>query len=253
MLFLFLFLPLIILILLIAKSRGRTQISKSEIMNRPVDRPQPRLAACPCELCNGHIQFDATDFSKGERRNATCPHCGEETQLYVPQSPAGIPLPSPPSPIPPLLPHQAPLSVKGSILDFRVQSNSGTISGDDGRRYSFAGAEWRDANLPVRGARVDFEVREGNAVSIYLAGFSPPIGASNANVPSEYSGDYTSSDEGTIGGVCAGLAHKWGMNKGGLQVAFILLAFFWLFGLIVHIICWVAFKKLPTKGLKLVL
>ena len=157
-----------------------------------------------------------------------------------------------PSPVPPLLPHQAPLSAKGSILDFKVQSNSGIISGDDGRRYSFAGAEWRDANFPVRGSRVDFEVREGKAVSIYIAGFSPASGSPNANVPPDYSGYYTSSDESTIGGVCAGLAHKWGMNKGGLQVAFILLAFFWLFGLVVYIICWVAFKKLPTKGVKFV-
>jgi phage shock protein PspC (stress-responsive transcriptional regulator) len=144
------------------------------------------------------------------------------------------------------------LSVKGSVLDFRVQSNSGIISGDDGRRYSFAGAEWRDANLPVRGTRVDFEVREGNAVSIYVAGLSPPLGSSNANVPPEYLGYYTSSDESTIGGVCAGLAHKWGMSKGGLQVAFILLGFLYLFGLVVYIICWIAFKKLPTKGVKFV-
>ena len=250
MLFLFLFLPIIIL--LIAKSKGRTQISQSEIMNRPVDQPQPRLATCPCGLCNGHIQFDASGFSKGERRDATCPHCGMETQLYIPQFPVGSPPPSTPSPVPPLLPHQAPLSAKGNVLDFKVQSNSGIISGDDGRRYSFAGAEWRDANLPVRGSRVDFEVREGKAVSIYIASFSPASGSPNANVPPDYSGYYTSSDESTIGGVCAGLAHKWGMNKGGLQVAFILLAFFWLFGLVVYIICCVAFKKMPTKGVKFV-
>jgi phage shock protein PspC (stress-responsive transcriptional regulator) len=156
------------------------------------------------------------------------------------------------SSVPPLISNQAPFSVKGNILDFRVQSNSGTISGDDGRRYSFVGTDWKDAHLPVRGTRVDFEVRDGNAVSIYVAGFSPSRGSSIATGPSEYSGYYTSSDESTIGGVCAGLAHKWGMNKGGLQVAFILLAFFWFFGLIVYIICWIAFKRLPTKGVKFV-
>lgn len=33
--------------------------------------------------------------------------------------------------------------MKGQILDYSVQNNAGVISGDDQRRYSFTGAEWR--------------------------------------------------------------------------------------------------------------
>ena len=64
----------------------------------------------------------------------------------------------------------------GQILDFSIQTNSGIISGDDERRYSFTGAEWRDAANPARGMRVDFEAEENAAMAIYrVAG---PLGLS---------------------------------------------------------------------------
>ena len=31
--------------------------------------------------------------------------------------------------------------MQGTILDFSIQSNAGAISGDDGNRYTFSGAE----------------------------------------------------------------------------------------------------------------
>ena len=33
--------------------------------------------------------------------------------------------------------------MKGKILDFSIQSNSGAISGEDGERYNFDGADWK--------------------------------------------------------------------------------------------------------------
>ena len=33
--------------------------------------------------------------------------------------------------------------MKGSILDFSIQDNTGFITGDDNNRYSFSGADWR--------------------------------------------------------------------------------------------------------------
>jgi TM2 domain-containing membrane protein YozV len=61
--------------------------------------------------------------------------------------------------------------VKGRILDYSVQTNSGIISGDDGRRYTFVGAEWRGSSAPVRGMYVDFEAMQGGAEArdIYVA------------------------------------------------------------------------------------
>ena len=60
--------------------------------------------------------------------------------------------------------------MKGRVLSYSVQDNSGIISGDDGQRYTFEGPQWREQDLPVQGAYVDFQVAAGTdqAVSIYL-------------------------------------------------------------------------------------
>lgn len=71
--------------------------------------------------------------------------------------------------------------MKGSILDFSIQHNTGFISGDDNQRYSFNGADWRSERPPSRGDRVDFIVNTtGEASEIYLAlGSSIYLGEKN--------------------------------------------------------------------------
>ena len=67
--------------------------------------------------------------------------------------------------------------MKGSILDFSIQTNTGIISGDDQNRYNFTGAEWRGQRPPTRGDRVDFDVdNAGSAIQIFTAlGHSNPV------------------------------------------------------------------------------
>ena len=48
--------------------------------------------------------------------------------------------------------------MKGKILDFSIQSNSGAISGEDGERYNSDGADWKGDSHPARGMSVDFSV-----------------------------------------------------------------------------------------------
>lgn len=43
----------------------------------------PSLVTCPCQNCNGRIQFDAVTLSKANNKIA-CPHCGLETILFIP-------------------------------------------------------------------------------------------------------------------------------------------------------------------------
>lgn len=59
--------------------------------------------------------------------------------------------------------------MKGQLLEYSIQSNAGVISGADGSRYTFAGAEWRGNVTPSRGMSVDFDVQDGKAVAVYQA------------------------------------------------------------------------------------
>lgn len=60
--------------------------------------------------------------------------------------------------------------MKGMILDFSVQTNTGVITGDDATRYHFLGSEWKESALPQRGMKVDFDINNLNqATAIYKA------------------------------------------------------------------------------------
>ncbi|WP_151723385.1 DUF805 domain-containing protein [Acinetobacter junii] len=59
--------------------------------------------------------------------------------------------------------------MKGKILDFSIQTNSGIITGEDNKRYQFTGSEWKEQSIPQRGTDVDFDhTEDGNATGIYL-------------------------------------------------------------------------------------
>ncbi len=59
--------------------------------------------------------------------------------------------------------------MKGQILDFSVQENSGIISGTDDLRYHFDGSDWKGERPPSRGMTVDFEANGDHAKNVYLA------------------------------------------------------------------------------------
>ena len=59
--------------------------------------------------------------------------------------------------------------MKGKILDFSIQSNSGAISGEDGNRYNFDGSDWKGDSPPTRGLSVDFSIEDDQAKEVYLA------------------------------------------------------------------------------------
>ncbi len=58
--------------------------------------------------------------------------------------------------------------MKGNILGFDPDTNSGAISGYDGQRYDFVTAEWRGPGRPRRGDVVDFQAIDQRATEIYL-------------------------------------------------------------------------------------
>lgn len=66
--------------------------------------------------------------------------------------------------------------MKGKILDFSIQTNAGVISGDDGERYNFSGADWKSERHPTRGMSVDFAAEDHQAKEIYIAIGGPALG-----------------------------------------------------------------------------
>jgi TM2 domain-containing membrane protein YozV len=58
--------------------------------------------------------------------------------------------------------------MKGTVLDYSVQNNTGIINGNDGLRYTFIGSEWHIDSIPEAGTSVDFVIRETNAIDIYI-------------------------------------------------------------------------------------
>ena len=57
--------------------------------------------------------------------------------------------------------------MRGKVLAFDRGAGEGHISGDDGRRYRFAAAEWRPQRAPAAGTTVDFEPQDGEALAVY--------------------------------------------------------------------------------------
>jgi len=57
--------------------------------------------------------------------------------------------------------------MRGKVIDYSVQTNTGVISGSDGKHYQFSGSNWKVAQAPTIGMDVDFQAAGDEAVSIY--------------------------------------------------------------------------------------
>src|SRR5258708_35264018 len=58
--------------------------------------------------------------------------------------------------------------MKGNIIGFDPDTNTGAISGHDGKRYDFVTAEWRGQARPRQGDIVDFQPSGDRATQIFL-------------------------------------------------------------------------------------
>jgi phage shock protein PspC (stress-responsive transcriptional regulator) len=133
------------------------------------------------------------------------------------------------------------VTMRGRILECIVSSNQGLIAGDDGLRYTFAGAEWKTASvLPQSGTPVDFVAAGDMATAVYVFA---PAGVGSRDDP--YRGLYCSSDDRIIFGLCGGLAHKFDLPVTNVRIVVGILG---LFVLWVPYLLAILLPKLPTKG-----
>jgi uncharacterized membrane protein YhaH (DUF805 family) len=58
--------------------------------------------------------------------------------------------------------------MKGNVIGFDPDTNTGAISGHDGKRYDFVTAEWHGHSQPRHGDVVDFQADGDRAAQIYL-------------------------------------------------------------------------------------
>jgi uncharacterized membrane protein YhaH (DUF805 family) len=58
--------------------------------------------------------------------------------------------------------------MKGNVIGFDADTNTGAISGHDGNRYDFATMDWHGHNQPRHGDVVDFQAQGQRAAQIYL-------------------------------------------------------------------------------------
>ena len=57
--------------------------------------------------------------------------------------------------------------MKGGVIGFDPDTNTGAISGHDGKRYDFVMADWHDRRRPSHGDIVDFAAEDQRAARIY--------------------------------------------------------------------------------------
>lgn len=66
--------------------------------------------------------------------------------------------------------------MRGNVIGFDPDTNTGAISGHDGNRYDFITQDWRGDSRPRHGDLVDFQAQGGRALDIFLIEpeYTPP-------------------------------------------------------------------------------
>lgn len=131
--------------------------------------------------------------------------------------------------------------MKGKTLSYDVNTKSGVISGDDGNRYKFNMLEWKSANQPRAGGKVDFAVTSDSAVEIYTDS------AISGGVSKKISAALFALFLGAFG------AHKFylGYNKQGIIMLLVFLFGFILLGfpsMVIGLIAFIEFILYITKS-----
>ena len=66
---------------------------------------QPCFVTCRCQLCDAHIEFDASGFQEGDAVTVNCPDCKRDTSVFVPASaPESQPEEKSTAQLPPIIP-----------------------------------------------------------------------------------------------------------------------------------------------------
>lgn len=133
--------------------------------------------------------------------------------------------------------------MKGQVLAYSVQTNSGYISGEDGNRYAFSGSDIKENLMPVRGMFVDFEVEGQNAFAIYR-GLGKAGSRANLGTKSKAYATLLGAFLGGFG------AHKFYMGSWGWGIVYLLTC--WLYvPFIIALVEWVRYVLMTDEEFQL--
>ncbi len=158
--------------------------------------------------------------------------------------------------------------MQGNILTFSTETNTGIITGEGNKRYTFNADDWKEKCPVISRVNVDFVAIEDRATEIYctdsdaLKDGLEKLAAQKAaeielaesikqkeiinKLERTYSGFYTSNDQALWKGVCAGLAHKTGIP---VIIVRALTVYPGIFLFPLYFIFWKKWKCLETKNI----
>lgn len=142
--------------------------------------------------------------------------------------------------------------MKGTVLGYDKEAGEGVIRGEDGRRYSFAGKEWKAERAPRGGIEVDFEACDGRAEAIYPLS----VGMDLSSVADSVAGLARNENLRRAGHMAQGLFHEWSFSRSpvgiGAAACYVLALFLTAFSISMGMIE-VKFSLISTEAGKLAL
>lgn len=155
--------------------------------------------------------------------------------------------------------------MRGNILNYSEENDTGIITGPGDSRYKFSKADWKESCPVISRVNVDFVVEGDRATEIYCTDTDAMTAAVKSietakaeriaqeesirqkeiinKLEVDYSGYYRSNDKAMWKGVCAGLSHKTGIPLLIVRALFIYPGIF-LFPL--YYFRWSKWKERPT-------
>jgi phage shock protein PspC (stress-responsive transcriptional regulator) len=128
------------------------------------------------------------------------------------------------------------VAIRGTVLSFSIQADTGLISGANGLRFHLVSAGWGSTTMPPTvGMAVEFAANGGAAEDVF-----PIQSHAGACGGGEF---YRGSDNAIRSGVCAGLAHKWNTDPALIRIAMLFMPLGW----IIYIIGSMSWSARPTR------
>lgn len=115
--------------------------------------------------------------------------------------------------------------MRGQILNFSTQTNTGIITGEDGHHYTFSKQQWKDTKSPAVGTTVDFIINGKRAVDIFIIASRNPIADLSNQLQSNQKNRITAALLALLFGSVG--AHKFYLGQ--ISLGIIYLVFFWTF------------------------